>query len=782
MYRLNELPPTENGSDGPTAEAPENGDQSSRAASNPTDLMREVEKFSTRSIDQLAIIKEANTIISLSNYNVSLHDLQTYEHIETLAKTKNASCFAVTSNIVRDTDTDIPEIISRLAVAVKRRLYLWSWHESELSEEVGEVVLSESIRSVTWASATTLVCGMNGGYVMVDVKTHAVEDIVSPGTVSATGQGSRFGAVSSAGMGYMGLGGYMPKPLAARLAEGEMLLAKDINTLFVDDHGKPLEKRQVPWQSAPDSIGYSYPYILALQPPSKGFLEVRNPDTLSLIQTMSLPGAAQLHFPPPSVSLAHAGKGFHISSDRCVWKMQATDYDSQVKDLVDSGNYDEAISLLNMLEDALLTDKMETMREVKMTKAEMLFKQRKFRQSMDLFNEDEVHAPPERVLKLFPPYISGEFSGWAEDASGDDHSTKSPRKSNGTRPTSPIGSAPSSPPTGGFAKLLMGGGHKRHTSDAASVKSAKTEADEETKEAPKHRASSHVLDGKELNEAVLELNSYLAGTRARLQRVIDPVTGKLKPRSDSYVSSEEDSEEKFLRTGQTEEEKKHEEETRNTFRLVDTTLFRAYMHSRPTLAGSLFRIPNFCDPDVVNEKLLENNRYTELIDFFHGKKLHKQALDLLRKFGSATKPDSAAPTLHGPDRTIQYLQNLPPSEIDLILEHAGWVLKANPDYAIEIFIGDTENAETLPRDRVVQFLRELDSKLEARYLEHIIEELDDQTPELQNRLVELFIKNLTEMKKNKEWDELMERFLTFLRKPHVVYSMSKAFRMMPKDG
>ncbi|KAJ3498951.1 hypothetical protein NLG97_g715 [Lecanicillium saksenae] len=105
---------------------------SSRGSSRPTDLLREVEKFSTRAIEQLAIIKEANTIVSLSNYHVSLHDLQTYELIETLDKTRNASGFAVTSNIVKDPDTGIPEIISRLAVAVKRRLLLWSWHECEL--------------------------------------------------------------------------------------------------------------------------------------------------------------------------------------------------------------------------------------------------------------------------------------------------------------------------------------------------------------------------------------------------------------------------------------------------------------------------------------------------------------------------------------------------------------------------------------------------------------------------------------------------------------------------
>ncbi|KAH6996985.1 SPX domain-containing protein [Ilyonectria destructans] len=768
---------------------PINGDTPSTTSSlRPTDLLREVDRFSTRAIEQLAIIKEANTIVSLSNYHISLHDLQTYELIETLSRTKNASCFAVTSNIVKDADTGIPEIISRLAVAVKRRLLLWAWHESELSEDVGEVLLSESIRSVTWASATRLVCGMNGGYVMVNVVTREIEEIVSPGAGPAAGQTSRFGAMSSAGMGYMGLGGYMPKPLVAKLADGELLLAKDINTLFIDDNGKPLEKRQIPWQSAPDSIGYSYPYILALQPPSKGSLEVRNPNTLSLLQNILLPGAAQLHFPPPTVSLAHAGKGFHISSDRCVWKMGATDYDSQIQELVDGGKFDEAISIMGMLEDALLNDKTETLREVKMLKAETLFKRKRYRQAMDLFNEDDVHAPPERVLKLFPPQVAGELSAWTgREEEPEDEAPETPKKSNGSqrnssdtpeRPADPT----SSPNVGGFAKLLMGGGRKPQV-DATSISSSRkdsTDAEDgaSVKETPPKE--DRRLDGKDLMNAVLELNSYLAGTRARLQRVLDPVTGNLKPKADRSGTPEEEVE-NFLRTSLDESEKQLEENLRNTFRLVDTTLFRSYMYSRPTLASSLFRIPNFCDPEVVNEKLLEHNRYTELVDFFYGKKLHKEALELLRRFGSAESPDDAAPTLHGPGRTIQYLKSLPPSEINLILEHAEWTLKANPDQALEIFIGDTENAETLPREQVVAFLHEVDAKLECKYLEHIINELEDMTPDLQNRLVELYVKNLKGGERDKEWNSLMERFVAFLRESRHVYSLTKAFALIPRD-
>ncbi|KAM9883810.1 vacuolar sorting protein 39 domain 1 [Verticillium dahliae] len=791
VYRLNELPPSE--PNGSAHTNPPDGDddasltpQPPQPPPKPTDLLREVEKFSTRAIEQLAIIKEATTLVSLSNYYISLHNLQTYELIETLSRTKNASCFAVTSNIVKDPDTGIPEIISRLAVAVRRRLLVWNWHESELGTDVEEITLAESIRTVTWVSATRVVCGMNAGYVTVDVVSHDVQDIISPGSSASGGQASRFGAVSSAGMGYMGLGGYMPKPLAAKLAEGEMLLAKDINTLFITDEGKPVEKRQIPWQAAPDSIGYSYPYIVALQPPAKGSLEVRNPDTLSLLQTLALPGAAQLHFPPPNLSLAHAGKGFHISSERSVWKMDATDYDSQIDELVEKAKYDEAISILNMLEDALLKDKTETLREVSMLKAEAMFKQKKFRDSMDLFNEDHVHAPPERVLKLYPPAISGELSGWGqsrqdeaeEDKHDGDGSTKD---TNGDSPSSenpPETAASPVKATGGFAKLFLGH-RKAPASDTASIASKKLGTDVEDAPSIKGKSSDDLtLEEKDLADAVHALTGYLVGTRTRLQRVIDPVTTRLK-RSDTNGSTEE-AIKNLMPTSSDESDAQREGELQRTFRLVDTTLFRAYMYWRPQLAGSLFRIPNLCDPEVVNEKLLEHNRFTELVDFFYGKKLHSQALELLKRFGAAEKADEAAPTLHGPERTIAYLQNLPPHEIDLIIHYSEWTLESDSQHAMEVFLADSENAETLPRDRVVTFLRRIDAHLELQYLEHIIGELDDSTPDFHNRLVELYIQLLREGSSQGSQDDLMVRFVEFLRESKQ-YSLGKAYGLIPRD-
>jgi hypothetical protein len=786
IYRVNELPhDQQNGA--PKSDSPDRP-KTPASVPKPVDLLRDLEKFSSRAIEQLAIIKEANILISLSNYYISIHDLQSYTLQEQLSRTKNATTFAVTSNIVKDSATGIPEIISRLAVAVKRRLLLWSWHESELSQEVTEITLVESIRTLTWASATKIICGMNSGYVIVDVISQKIEDVVGPGAIggSAAAQGGRFGGVGSASMGYMGLGGYIPKPLATKLADGEMLLAKDINSLFITSDGKPIEKRQIPWQASPDAIGYSYPYILALQTPSKGALEVRNPDTLSLLQSISLPNASQLHFPPPTVSLAHAGKGFHVASDRVIWRMGATDYDSQVHELVKEGRYIESISILSMLEDALLRDKQGRLREIKIQQAQSLFDQCKYDAAVDIFLA--VEAPPERVIRLYPRVIAGDLSIFEEKPIADEtESEESKDHTNGDHSSDveQKRDAVGSPKAGPVNKILKS--HQKANSDTSSIRSfMKLDAGDTSDIASSSGkpAEDGPLEGKDLITAALALVGFLVDTRNRMKKYLDAETGKLIPLPQNGQNGASHATfESLLTAPASDSERDREKKLKETARLVDTTLFRIYMLARPQLAGSLFRIANFCDPDVVNEKLLENNRYNDLVDFFHGKKLHREALELLKKFGTAEKEDESAPALHGPQRTVGYLQQLPPEMINLILEFAEWPLRENAELAMEVFLADTENAETLPRDKVMNFLEGIDVDLAVRYSEHVINELNDMTPEFHNRLVGAYFRELKSRKDtdSDSWKHLMERLISFLRSSRQ-YSLTKAFALIDREG
>jgi hypothetical protein len=295
------------------------------------------------------------------------------------------------------------------------------------------------------------------------------------------------------------------------------------------------------------------------------------------------------------------------------------------------------------------------------------------------------------------------------------------------------------------------------------------------------------LEGKDLITAALALNDFLVQARNRMKEFLDAETGKMKATTQNGQNG--NSEHAFaslLTTPASDAEKDREMKLRDTAKLIDTTLFRSYMLAKPQLAGALFRIPNFCDPDVVNEKLLETGRYSELVDFFHGKKLHRPALELLKRFGMSKDENEAPATLQGPQRTVGYLQNLPPEMIDLILEFAEWPLRADPTLGMEVFLADTENAETLPRDKVIGFLQGIDAKLAVKYLEHVINELNDLTPEYHNRLIEAYILELKsrEDKDSDSWKGLMERLTSFLKTSNETksHSLSKAFGLIPRDG
>lgn len=283
----------------------------------------------------------------------------------------------------------------------------------------------------------------------------------------------------------------------------------------------------------------------------------------------------------------------------------------------------------------------------------------------------------------------------------------------------------------------------------------------------------------------------MADVRRRFQRFLN-TSGSLKiehPLTSGVADEFTDSVTKLLGLSKDDSDEEFHEQLWEKARLVDTTLFRAHMFATPSLAGSLFRIANFCDPDVVVERLEETGRYNDLIDFLYGKRLHRQALELLRKFGQA-EPDEEKipPQLHGPKRTVGYLQHLPPDKIDLILEFAEWPLRTDPALGMEVFLADTENAETLPRSRVLEFLDGIDPILAVKYLEHVIRELNDMTPDLHQRLLLLYLERLQKHKSKEfefateeEKDEWWDKFLEML-KSSSQYSPAKMLDRLDRDG
>ncbi|EME49308.1 hypothetical protein DOTSEDRAFT_76656 [Dothistroma septosporum NZE10] len=771
------------------ADAPPPSPTKSGGSSKAVEVLHEEDKFSKKPVQQLAIIKEANLLVSLSDAYVSLHDLQSYHLVERLERTKGATCFAVTSNVVKDPDTNVPSLVSRLAVGSKRKIVCWTWQDMEQAEGIVEISMEASLRSLNWTDGMRLMVGMDPGFSVVDITTQEITPVNKPVPKTASADlssgelvGVRFGAVSSSGMGYMGMGSWVPKPMATPMIGDKVLLAKDVNTLFVSADGKASERRQIPWAQAPEAIGYSYPYLLALNPPDKGTLQIRNPDTLSLLQTINLPGAIALHVPQPNISLAHAGKGFLVASDRTIWRMNALPYDVQIADLVEKQRFDEAISLLNLLEDTLIDDKAGRIRDIFTQKAIVLFHQQKYRPSLDLFTHAE--ASPDRVIALYPRIIAGDLSSIEEEPTEAEHQ---PVQGGESKADDADKEAPSTPQKGMLGRLR--GSARKAEPDTASIRSpARKDADNMTvrTKANPSKSQDKPLEGDDLKTAAHCLSSFLADARRRMPKFLNP-DGSLKedpPTLDSETGKPEFC--NLLPQAIVDDLKagldiEWQAELLKVAKLVDTTIFCCYMLASPTLAGSLFRVDNFCDPDVVQSALYESQRYSDLIEFLHGKKLHRQSLEMLAKFGK-NKADAEVPQgMLGPERTIAYLKQLPPELVDLVLEFIRWPMQEKPEVGMEVFLADSDNAERLPRDKVLEFLHSINPKLEAEYLEHIINELNDSTSDFHQQLVDAY---LDELKQTDISDEertraktRLEAFLTRSRE----YNRRKTFQQLPAD-
>lgn len=806
VYRVNETQPPPASHDVAEDPSTENGEQQTTPKTKAVELLREEEKFSKKPVQQLAIVKEANLLVSLSDGYISLHDLQTWSLVERFERTKGATCFAVTSNVIKDPESSIPSLVSRLAVGVKRKILCWTWSDMELSDDVIETSLESVVKSATWATETKIVVGMDAGFSILDIQSEEIVSVNKPASRNAPGAkedvaagelaGVRFAAVSSSGMGYMGMGSWVPKPMCARLRDNELLLAKDVNTLFTDASGKPLERRQVPWSLAPEAVGYSYPYLLGLQSPERGALQIRNPETLTLLQNISVPQAMILHVPQPNISLAHAGKGFLVASERTIWRMNALPYPSQVEELVENGRYDEAISLLELLEDTLIDDKTGRIREVRVKKAESLFKIRKYRPALDLFSD--AQAEVERVVKLYPRSIAGKLSSisdstdQSDDLAEDSNADRKPEDEHKEAPTTPSKSmlsrfkASQKPPQTPSPKPI--------DSDTASIRSVtRTDTDNmsiRTSRTPTRATGlqDKPLEGEDLKLAVRALCSFLAQARVQVQKHLN-TDGTLK---DSPPTLDPESQKpafanllpSALFHGSGPWNMDYQIELVKVAQLVDTTLFRSYMLALPSLAGPLFRLDNFCEPDVVQAALYENERYGDLIDFLHGKKLHRQALELLQKFGKGeVEEDIEVPEgMSGPGRTVAYLKYLPPELIELMLEFVLWPIDVDAELGLSVFTVDSDNAEHLDRRRVVAFLKEANASLERKYLEHIIEEWNDLEPDFHQRLVEMYIQALQDPVMEDEQKVVVKSKLeTFLRTSKR-YNRGQTFRLLDPEA
>ncbi|ORY86998.1 vacuolar sorting protein 39 domain 2-domain-containing protein [Protomyces lactucae-debilis] len=586
---------------------------------------------------QMHAVKETGLLLVLVDNYLSIYSLSTLSLSQKLASTKGAVSFAVYSTV--DHDSGIPVLKTQVAVCVKRQVLLFTWLDSEFDGE-RHYSCPDRAKVAEFLSGDMLVVGMTSDFVSVNISGKEGDAVVEAVGAPSLGTGS-----VSTTMGY--LGSRTPKPMLVRTKE-QLLIVRDVTSAFIDKDCNVLPIKPIKWATAPEFIGYTYPFLIVVL---KTRLEVRNAQSGSLLQTFDVQG----------VQVLNDGKCLFAATSTTVYRFVATPYLSQVEELIFTGQLDEALSLLDVLESVLLEDNKEaSIRRVKDLKARQLFEQGRYEESMDLFGE--CWTPPSSVIALFPT-----------DQPANEPSASAVDEADGT----------------------------------GTVTSETTDDVQKVTEDPEHGDASTVISA----EANRALSAYLARTRRILSRYIP--NPPAADSADQYFTTWPDARRLTV------------DEMETELGLADTALLKLYIQHSPGLVGSLVRLANRCDPAVVKDYLAKEDRWRELVDFYYGKQLHGLALALLRERGAV-------------DAGIQYIQRLDAKDWGVITEYAPWLLKSDPD-ALDIFTDASQESATFDRRAVVHFMKNCDTKLAIRYLEHVVIGLGDTSPQFSEDLAALYI-------------------------------------------
>ncbi|CAO3623144.1 unnamed protein product [Cunninghamella blakesleeana] len=697
--------------------------------------------FSRRPVEQLDIIKEIEVLVSLSDGVISLHDLRTFELRMQLGKTKGANLFAVQTMVEMNQD-QIPQLITRLGVAVRKKLMIFVWKDTEFFE-TKEWPLPDRVKAMAWVGSTKICLGFATEYALMEVENGEFTELFGPMADNNSMNGSSHGgngsgAISTLNNLYnMSIGFRGGKPMVTKIPNNEMLLARDNISIFLGLDGTPTRKVGIEWSGTPEQMGYSYPYVIAILPKH---VEVRNIQSLALVQQIDLSNAKFLN----------QGKLVYVATSSQIWRLTPFSFSSQIDQLVEKNAYEEAVSLLEQIDAVLVENKEEKLQMIRTSYAHDLFLHGEYDTSLGLYQE--LNTPAAKVIELYPSIISGNLAQDQND-----------KEDEGDEPDSLLATSPRRGSKDGYINTNNNNELSRPESRASNHSKANTVLSNSSKLSSAmqnhhaHQKELVSLTGIHLHDAITYLIRFLTDKRQKLSKQISSLN--VTTSNGTLASSDEKLNELI------------QEAT-----LVDTTLLKSYMMTNDALVGPLLRVQNHCDVKECETILSDKKKYKELVDLYNCKGLHSNALGLLSRLGQ--QPDGP---LRGVLPTIRYLQRLGVDHFDLVLQYSKWVLETDPSYGMDIFIDDLGEVESFPRDRVLHHLASISDDLAIQYLEYIMNELHDKTPEFHNRLA---IAYLDKIKSNQVSEE--EKITTRTKLLHFLvestyYKTEKILATLPKN-
>ncbi|KAI0303616.1 CNH domain-containing protein [Multifurca ochricompacta] len=781
----------------------------------------ETKKNLTRkAIDQLGFVKDINSLVVLSQSQVTLFNLPELSKPTPLSKAKSAFSFSVHTSVqhlypdgktIRPQGAEfgspvipVPTVITNLVVGCQRKLVVYSWKDGE-AQDIKEAPLPHSARTIAFLNPEVVCLAYETDHVLFSLDTMSTIEIASAPTTSKSGA-----SIGAVGMGaFTGLGGYMTLGLGAKLrpcvtnvSDAEVLIAKDNEGLFVGINGKPSRKVHISWPAPPEDVSFVKPYIFSILPAGSvpkapggdtgsalgqptfylsPVLQIHS--SLSLLISQSLPFPFN---PPQPTSLPPACKRqlysapldivsicqislFLVSTptDRAtaaaegssIWCFRMKAWGAQVDELVNAGKYAEALALLNTIDPAVLPDKDRRTSLVKSLEAVSQFRAGEFDRALDSFVELNIN--PAKVISLYSYTISGRLAvpreQWIQMFGGPVSKLPHEASSPSSSSSEHDGSTEEPALPVQAAPPAVGIVSKlKNPLDAIRPSSSK---DPEAASISSKRDKPRVDN---FSRSVESLLRYLPDRRQKLLGALEAF--HITPaQSNKHASLSDTSSESLRGIPDTPFPSLTPEQLVLCAQVVDTALFKSYLVVRPGLLGPLCRRDNWCEVAEVEEVLVARE------------KMHPKALELLRKLG---EEETDVKDRLGP--SIAYLQRLGPEYLDTVFQYSRWILDESSEMALEIF--NSEETD-LPPQHVANFLESVNPKFCALYLEFLIKERHEESYIYHDRLAELYLKMTVNAKKvedEESREEAYDKLLLFVDST-THYRVDRLLGLLPSD-
>ncbi|KAL1300249.1 hypothetical protein HN51_044927 [Arachis hypogaea] len=634
----------------------------------PYTLEKNIKSFAKRPVVALEVVESKGFLFALSE-SIAIYGLPSFETVTVIGKAKGANLFCWDDSR------------GYLCFARQKRVCIFKHDGGKGFVEVKDHGVPDMVKSMCWVGEN-ICLGIRKEYVILNAMNGSLSEMFTSGRLAP--------------------------PLVVPLPSGELLLGKENIGVLVDQNRKLIPEGRICWSEAPIEVVTQKPYAIALLPRFVEIRSLRGP--YALIQTVVLRNVRHIHQRNNYVILA---------LDNSVYGLFPVPLGAQIVQLSASGNFEEALSLCNLLppEDSSLRASKEA--SIHIRYAHFLFDNQSYEEAMEHFLESQVEIV--YVLSLYPSIILPKTSIIPEPE-----------------------------------KLVDISGDDSYLSRGSSGVSDDTE----------HSPTSNTLESNEnaaLESKKMSYNMLMALIKflqKKRSNVIEKATAEgteevvLDAVGDNFTSHNSN---RVKKTSKGHTTVPISSQAREIASILDTALLQAFLLTGQSLmAEELLKGVNYCDLKICEEILQEGNYHIALLELYKCNSMHREALKLVHKLVEASRTcESDISHKFKPETMIEYLKPLCGTDPVLVLEFSMLVLESCPNQTIELFLsGD------IPAEMVNAYLKQHAPNMQAIFLElmHATHE-DAIIGNLQDELVNIYLSEVLDWYANltskQKWDEKM---------------------------